>query len=213
MLFCAVSFDGMDKSYLSVSVCANSFNSCLTKPPKNDYDQACIELKSLQEKLLLMGQQESDIQGLAEDRVSPLFTLTAPFDGTVIEKNVATGELKNAFSPTVTVADLSHLWVWFDIYEKDISKVKVGNKVMIAVGAYPDEQFEGLVTHTGAIVDEKTRTVKVRVEVDNHHQKLKPGMFARVMLLLSSTSGNDFSGCNGGNNPDGRRKILCLCAA
>lgn len=159
---------------------------------KNDYDQACIELKSLQEKLALMGQQESDIQGLAEDRVSPLFTLTAPFDGTVIEKNVATGELKSAFSPTVTVADLSHLWVWFDIYEKDISKVKVGNKVMIAVGAYPDEQFEGLVTHTGAVVDEKTRTVKVRAEVDNHQQKLKPGMFARVMLLLSSTSENDF---------------------
>ena len=158
---------------------------------KNACDQARIELKSLQEKLLLMGQQESDIQGLSEDRVSPLFTLTAPFDGTVIEKNVATGELKNAFSATVTVADLSHLWVWFDIYEKDISKVKVGNKVMIAVGAYPDEQFEGLVTHTGAVVDEKTRTVKVRAEVDNHHQKLKPGMFARVMLLHSSTSGND----------------------
>ncbi|MBF8278102.1 MAG: czcB 1, partial [Candidatus Brocadiaceae bacterium] len=159
---------------------------------KNDYDQACIELKSLQEKLLLMGQQESDIQGLAEDRVSPLFTLTAPFDGTVIEKDVAMGELKNAFSPTVTVADLSHLWVWFDIYEKDISKVKVGNKVMIYVGSYPDEQFEGLVTYMGDVVDEKTRTVKVRAEVDNHHRKLKPGMFARVMLLLSTTSGNDF---------------------
>lgn len=159
---------------------------------RNEYDQACIELKSLHEKLLLMGQQESDIQGLAEDRVSPLFTLMAPFDGTVIEKDVAMGELKNAFSPTVTVADLSHLWVWFDIYEKDISKVKVGNKVMIDVGSYPDEQFEGLVTYMGDVVDEKTRTVKMRAEVDNHHRKLKPGMFARVMLLLSSTSGNNF---------------------
>jgi cobalt-zinc-cadmium efflux system membrane fusion protein len=78
--------------------------------------------------------------------------------------------------------------VWFDIYEKDITKVKEGNRVVISVASYPDEQFEGLVTYIGATVNEKTRTVKVRSEVDNGHEKLKPGMFAKVLLQVETGS-------------------------
>lgn len=157
---------------------------------ENAYEQAQIELKALKEKLILMGQQEGDIQDIAEDQVSSLFILSAPFDGTVVEKNVAIGELKDAFAPIVTISDLTNLWVWFDIYEKDIPIVKPGNKVMISVASYPNEQFEGLVTHIGVTVDEKTRTVKVRAEVDNRHEKLKPGMFAKVLLLHQSEKTN-----------------------
>ncbi len=155
---------------------------------ENAYEQAQIELKALKEKLILMGQQEGDIQDIAEDPVSSLFILSAPFDGTVINKNVAIGELKDAFTPIVTISDLTNLWVWFDIYEKDIPIVFRGNKVMISVASYPDEQFEGFVTYIGATVDEKTRTVKVRAEVDNRHEKLKPGMFAKVLLLVETGS-------------------------
>ena len=67
-----------------------------------------------------MGQREGDIQDIADDQVSSLFILSAPFDGTVITKSVAIGELKDAFTPIVTISDLTNLWVWFDIYEKDI---------------------------------------------------------------------------------------------
>ncbi|WP_347275534.1 efflux RND transporter periplasmic adaptor subunit [Candidatus Kuenenia sp.] len=157
---------------------------------ENAYEQAQIELKALKEKLILMGQQEGNIQDIAIDQVSSLFILSAPFDGTVIEKNVAIGELKDAFTPVVTISDLTNLWVWFDIYEKDIPIVFRGNKVIISVAAYPEEQFEGLVTYIGATVDEKTRTVKVRAEVDNRHEKLKPGMFAKVLLLPQSDTTN-----------------------
>jgi len=109
-------------------------------------------IRQMQEKLLLMDQEEVDIKhtAKAEKHVSSLFTLTAPFDGTVIDKKVAVGELKNAFDPMLTIADLTQLWVWFDVYT----------------------------------IDEKTRTVKVRIEVANHHEKLKPGMFARVLLQV-----------------------------
>ena len=61
---------------------------------------------------------------------------------------------------------------------------------MISVASYPDEQFEGLVTYIGATVDEKTRTVKVRAEINNRHEKLKPGMFAKVLLLHQSDTMN-----------------------
>ena len=64
----------------------------------------------------------------------------------------------------------------------------MGNRVIISVASYPDEQFEGLVTYIGATVNEKTRTVKVRAEVDNRHEKLKPGMFAKVLLQVETGS-------------------------
>jgi len=156
---------------------------------ETDYEQAQIELKALRERLKLMGLHENSMLSAPEGNGSSLFTIAAPFDGTVIEKKVAVGELKDAFTPIVTISDLTHIWVWFDIYEKDITKVKVGNKVIISVASYPDEQFEGLVTYIGATVNEKTRTVKVRAEVDNRHEKLKPGMFAKVLLLVET--GND----------------------
>ncbi|MGQ3683660.1 MAG: efflux RND transporter periplasmic adaptor subunit [Candidatus Loosdrechtia sp.] len=150
------------------------------------YEQAQIALKSLREKLKLMGQQESDIQDIEEGHVSSLITVTAPFDGTVIKRNASVGGLKDAFTPLFTISDLTHLWVWFDIYEKDITKVRMGSRVAISVASYPGEQFEGLVTYIGATIDERTRTVKVRAEIDNQHGKLKPGMFARILLQVET---------------------------
>jgi len=157
---------------------------------ETDHEQAQIELKALRERLKLMGLHENSMLNAPEGNVSSLFTIAAPFDGTVIKKSVAIGELKDAFTPIVTIADLTNLWVWFDIYEKDIPIVFRGNKVIISVASYPDEQFEGFVTYIGATVDEKTRTVKVRAEVDNRHEKLKPGMFAKVLLLHQSETMN-----------------------
>ena len=155
---------------------------------ETDYEQTQIELKALRERLKLMGLHENSMLNAPEGNVSSLFTIAAPFDGTVIEKKVAVGELKDAFTPIVTISDLTHVWVWFDIYEKDITKVRAGNRVSISVASYPDEQFEGLVTYIGATVNEKTRTVKVRSEVDNSHEKLKPGMFAKVLLQVETGS-------------------------
>jgi len=155
---------------------------------ETDYEQAQIELKALRERLKLMGLHENSMLNAPEGNVSSLFTIAAPFDGTVIEKSVAIGELKDAFTPIVTISDLTHIWVWSDIYEKDITKVKRGNKVIVSVASYPEEQFEGLITYIGATVNEKTRTVKVRAEVDNRHEKLKPGMFAKVLLQVETRS-------------------------
>ncbi|TLD42311.1 MAG: Cobalt/zinc/cadmium efflux RND transporter, membrane fusion protein, CzcB family [Candidatus Jettenia ecosi] len=175
-----------EKSLYSQNICSKK----QFLEAKTAYEQAQIELETLKEKLKLLGQQESDIRHIEKSPISSLFIVSAPFDGTVTEKNVAVGGLKDAFAPLFTISDLTRLWVWFDIYEKDIPRVKIGNNVMISVASYPGEQFEGVVTYIGAVVDEKTRTVKVRAEADNRHEKLKPGMFARVMLQLSSETEN-----------------------
>jgi cobalt-zinc-cadmium efflux system membrane fusion protein len=81
-----------------------------------------------------------------------------------------------------TVADLSALWVVIDTYEKDISRLRIGTAVKISVTAFPAREFRGTISLISDVVDEKTRTVKARVTVDNTAGILKPGMFATVTI-------------------------------
>jgi RND family efflux transporter MFP subunit len=85
-------------------------------------------------------------------------------------------------APIVTVADLTRLWVLADVFERDVGAVAAGARAEVRVAAWPGRVWEGKVTHVGDVVDPQTRTVKVRIEVLNPDQKLKPEMFARVAL-------------------------------
>jgi cobalt-zinc-cadmium efflux system membrane fusion protein len=80
------------------------------------------------------------------------------------------------------VADLSTLWVIIDVFEKDISHIHKGTTAKISVTAFPDKEFKGTVSLISDVLDEKTRTVKARVTVDNTAGILKPGMFATVTV-------------------------------
>jgi RND family efflux transporter MFP subunit len=79
------------------------------------------------------------------------------------------------------LADLSTVWVLADIYEKDLPQVHAGMKAQVEVTAYPDS-FAGTISTIYNVLDEKTRTVKARVEVQNRSGKLKPEMFCSVMI-------------------------------
>ncbi|BDG08912.1 efflux RND transporter periplasmic adaptor subunit [Anaeromyxobacter paludicola] len=113
------------------------------------------------------------------------FVLRAPLDGVVVERAAMPGMEVRADSgaPLVTVADLRRLWVQADVYERDLGLASVGQRAAVTVPAFPGETFAGTVTHIGDLVDPQTRTVKVRVEVENPSQRLKPEMFARVTLI------------------------------
>jgi len=112
------------------------------------------------------------------------FVVRAPLDGVVVERPAFPGmEVRpDTGAPLVTVADLSHLWVLADVYERDLARVAVGQRAAIRVAAEPGRAFEGEVTHVGELVDPTTRTVKVRIDVENPGLVLKPEMFARVAI-------------------------------
>jgi len=93
----------------------------------------------------------------------------------------------NSEKALFTVADLSTLWVVIDIYEKDSSRLRLGTGVKVSVTAFPDKTFRGKISYISDVVDEKTRTEKARVTIDNSSGLLKPGMFAAV--LIEATSG------------------------
>jgi len=112
------------------------------------------------------------------------FVLRAPLDGVVVERPAFPGmEVRpDSGTPLVTVADLTRLWVMADVYERDLPRVAGGVKATVRLVANPARTYPGKVTHVGELVDATTRTVKLRVEVDNARMELKPEMFVRVTV-------------------------------
>jgi cobalt-zinc-cadmium efflux system membrane fusion protein len=118
----------------------------------------------------------------------PLVPVTSPLSGVVIEKTVTRGEKAGPEKSLFTVADLSTLWLMIDVYEQDLGRVRKGMQVSISTTAYPGKTFRGRISRIADFVDEKTRTVKARVTIDNRDGLLKPGMFATASIQ-SGTKG------------------------
>src|SRR3990172_8516326 len=113
-------------------------------------------------------------------------TLYSPIDGVVIEKMAFRGKKVMPGESLFKVADLSTVWVLGEIYEYEVPLVKLGQPATITLASYPGEVFRGKVSYIYPVLQEKTRTVKVRVELPNTKDwKLKPQMYANVELKSS----------------------------
>ncbi|MFV1985976.1 MAG: efflux RND transporter periplasmic adaptor subunit [Gemmatimonadota bacterium] len=113
------------------------------------------------------------------------FTVSAPFDGIVVEKHATMGEVVGPSDQLFTVADLGRLWIELDIYERSLVQISEGLPVTVTTAAYPEHVFNGRIVYLGDILDLETRTVRARVEVENTDRLLKPGMFARASVELA----------------------------
>lgn len=133
-------------------------------------------------KLELLEIPEAEIQRLIETKeLKTTMTLYAKRSGTVIEKNIVEGEKIMAGMPLLKIADLSNLWLVADVYENELSKISVGSKAYISFNFFPGKVYQGRVSFISPLLDEKTRTVKVRIDVPNKGE-LKPAMFANVTI-------------------------------
>jgi Cu(I)/Ag(I) efflux system membrane fusion protein len=142
-------------------------------------------LEAAKRKLILLGIPEGDIEHLSHTRqVSNLMTVRAQFGGTVMEKSVLPGAYIMPGEKLYTLSDLSSVWLYADIYEKDIAGVQVGQPVAVTAAAYPGQNFDGVVTFVNPVLDDATRAVKVRIEMANPDGKLKPNMFVNAAIGL-----------------------------
>lgn len=110
------------------------------------------------------------------------YALVTPVGGTVVERNAMPGQIAGPQTNLFTVADLRHVWINVDVYESDLSRVHTGAPARVTTRAMPGETFRGRVSFAGGVVDTTTRTVKVRVDVKNPGQRLRPGMYAEVRI-------------------------------
>ncbi|MEO8327346.1 MAG: efflux RND transporter periplasmic adaptor subunit, partial [Nitrospirota bacterium] len=142
-------------------------------------------LQSTKERFALWDITPDHIEDLERTgKVLRTLPLHSPISGYVLKMNVREGQYITPNIEAYTLAVLSNIWVLADLYEFEISYVKLGQKAQITLPYFPNEVFEGRVTYIYPVLDPKTRTVKVRFELPNPGWKLKPDMFANVTLEI-----------------------------
>lgn len=147
------------------------------------HEKALARLRSAEERLRLLGLSKDEIENVRYgDPESGVFPLTAPLAGRIVEKHLVVGELVGPEDKVFTVADLSRLWIWIDVYERDLAHVRTGDAARIFTQAYPDKTFEGRVSYVTDWVEPDTRAARARIDISNRNGLLKPGMFAEVVL-------------------------------
>jgi Cu(I)/Ag(I) efflux system membrane fusion protein len=148
-----------------------------------DRAQAEALADAARSRLRLLDVPAAEIARLERTRApSRTLAITSPIDGTVVSRDVLDGMRVMPETTLLVVADLSEVWVVADVFERDVGSVHVGQHVVVrfARGAAPDR--EGTVAFVAPVLDEATRSAKVRVELDNPDGVIRPGLFADVTI-------------------------------
>jgi Cu(I)/Ag(I) efflux system membrane fusion protein len=119
-------------------------------------------------------------------QVQRTLTLRAPVSGFVIEKNVLEGQKIMAGETLYKIADLRIVWVEGEVFEQDLSSVRLGQRVTAELQALPGQELSGRITYIYPTLNPETRTARVRVELPNPGLRLKPGMYATFRLTGSA---------------------------
>jgi len=156
-----------------------------------EFEQAVIERDAAGRHLTTLGVPAKELESIEtnEALLEGRYAVRSPIAGTIVEKHAVTGEFVEPGTSVMLVADLAIVWVWAQIYDRDAGSVlehgrEPGKEAAVRIDAFPDRTFIGVVDHVSPIVESDTRTVKVRVIVDNESRLLLPGMFCRVHLPL-----------------------------
>ena len=165
-----------------------------------DRTQALVDANALPAKELVAAQQQYAEAQLAvrtaQSKLASLkvggagdggFTVTAPRDGVVVERNVDLGQTVTAEAGgLVVIADLSTVWVLVDVFEEDVGQLEAGAQARVTLKSLPDRHFDGVVDQISAVVDPDRHTVPVRVRLENADHKLRPHSYAQAQFFEQS---------------------------
>lgn len=148
------------------------------------YREAQAELNATAEELRLYGLTHEDIKAIPASGEIPLshYVLTSPIDGVVQARDLVPGQTVGPEATPIHVVDPSRLWVMIEAYERDIPLLEVGQPVRVEVRALPDQPFSGRIDWISRALDPQSRTLRVRVVVDNPDGLLRAGMFATAHI-------------------------------
>jgi len=146
-------------------------------------------LENTRQRLLLWGITEEQINELERTQTPQThLTIYAPIGGTIISKDAFEGMYFETGDMLFTIADLSSVWLYLDIYEYDLPWVRYGQDIEVITESYPGDVFHGTVVFIDPFLNEVTRSVKVRINMDNREGKLKPGMYVNARLKVKLES-------------------------
>ena len=144
--------------------------------------------KASRERLLALGMAAEEIDRLAETRQpSQRVRVPAPADGVATHLGVREGIYVTPATHVLSVADLNHVWVLAEVFDRQAAWVAPGQRAEVRLEHLPGETWAGSVDYVYPELDSRTRTLKVRIGFDNAGRALRPNMFARVTLFSDDT--------------------------
>jgi cobalt-zinc-cadmium efflux system membrane fusion protein len=148
--------------------------------------------RAARNRLMLLGMDPSAIERLGETgAIDPHYLVRAPIAGEVIEREVTLGELVSPDREALLVlADLSHLWILADVPDGRLAEVRIGAPARVRLGASEDHWCDGTVTYISPAVDPATRRAQVRIEANDRHPELRPGIFAQAEIVATHGDGD-----------------------
>ncbi len=144
-----------------------------------------IRVSQAAQRLRNLGLDDAQIQEAAGRRdTSSLLPLASPFSGIVVERSAVAGKVVDTTEPIFAVADTTRMWAMLDVYESDVPNVRAGQAVVFESEGLPGQRRGGHVTWISSHVDRRTRTLKVRAEIDNPDGLLRAGMFGKAIISI-----------------------------
>ena len=174
----APEFLGAQQAYLYALGALDRFQKGGETPEQLKLTEANIQQAA--DSLRNMGMSEIQVQAMAKAReLTQRIWITSPSDGIILERNVSLGQRFERGTELFRLADLGHVWILADIYEYQADYVRHGASARVAV-PQRQREYQATVSNVEPLFDEATRTLKVRLELDNPGSVLKPGMFVDV---------------------------------
>ncbi|NCT16440.1 MAG: efflux RND transporter periplasmic adaptor subunit, partial [Flavobacteriales bacterium] len=141
------------------------------------------------EKLKNWKLSDNQIEGILKNgKIQEEFPIQADVSGYVTKKIINLGDYVRKGETLYEIANLSKVWVLFDVYESDISWIKKGDNITFTISSLPGESFEASITYLDPVIDPKTRVAKARIEYNNTTEKLKPEMFVSGVVEAKLTN-------------------------
>lgn len=157
-----------------------------------DYEHAVIGLKSAEQKLQSYKISIPNLENYEDianhNELQRFYPVTSPISGNVASRHVTIGQYIEPSVDMFHIVNTSSVNVDLSIFEKDLSHIKDGQKVIIEAGSNPDKSYEGKVSFINKVFDDKNRTVKVRVTVNNKSQELYPFMFVTAKIYVNDNN-------------------------
>jgi len=146
-------------------------------------DKTILTVDASYDRLRLLGLGDDQIKRIEKQgRVDDRLIISAPSSGIVVERLASAGDYVETGQPIYRLADLSHLWVQLEVYESDVQWLKLGQIATFSTQSHPGKNFNGTVSFIDPILNDRTRTIRVRVDIPNPDALLKPGMFVRGFI-------------------------------
>ncbi|MBI3011542.1 MAG: efflux RND transporter periplasmic adaptor subunit [Candidatus Omnitrophica bacterium] len=149
------------------------------------------EAGTLKELLVTIGQQveaQTPVAVVLSNPAGASVHVMAPRSGLVLGLHTNVGASVDPLTSLMTIADLSQVWATFDVYEQDVALVQVGQRLEVRSVAYPERMFPGKIVFVSPQVDQHTRTIKVRAQIENPDYALKLGMFVTGTLYIPTAA-------------------------